>query len=399
MTSSASAGQHGRPRTGVAQILGYALPELHNNRSGCYVDYYARHPRTGELKRVRMKLNRIKSAAKRQLQGRLLVQELSLKLQAGWTPWNQVEPLEDRVAFTLEEALDQWQQVKTKQTRHSSPYSYSSMGAVLLSWARERRLAQRPIEQFTRAHAMAFLNHLSNERGVANATWNNYRVFGAMVFGHCEQRGLIKDNPFKSIRALRSTGKSRTYLTEAERAQMVEWICQHDPDFLLPCVLIFGALIRPGEVKRLRVSQVDLQRQVISLPAEVTKTGVERTPAIPNWMMPYLYKAKVHLQTPSTWLVGSHLEPGGDSLARNTLNRHWSKMRAALRWPSSKQLYSLRDTGIIQLLRDGVDLLHVMQQAGHTEIGTTNKYLKHAFPNGPAEVREMSTSLLTTSAL
>ncbi len=57
------------------------------------------------------------------------------------------------------------------------------------------------------------------------------------------------------------------------------------------------------------------------------------------------------------------------------------------------------DTGIIQLLRDGVDLLHVMQQAGHTDVATTNSYLRHAFPHGPAEVREKATPITKGSAI
>jgi integrase len=74
-------------------------------------------------------------------------------------------------------------------------------------------------------------------------------------------------------------------------------------------------------------------------------------------------------------------------------------MRKALGWPTSKQLYSLRDTGIIQLLRDGVDLLHVMQQAGHTDVATTNKYLRHAYPSGPAEVRTKATPINAASPI
>jgi integrase len=219
-----------------------------------------------------------------------------------------------------------------------------------------------------------------------------------MAFDWMVERGFRTDNPFGHLKKRKEPQKSRTYLTEQERREMVDWIREHDPDFLVPCLFIYATLIRPGELRRLRVYHVDMERQVVTLPAEETKSGAERMPAIPDWMYCELVAAGFNARPGKEWLVGSRLVSGDTPVARNTLNRHWVRMREALGWPATKQLYSLRDTGIIQLLRDGVDLLHVRQQAGHTDIATTNEYLKHAFPNGPAEVRAKSTPLRAMSA-
>lgn len=117
-----------RPRTGFTETMGYSLPELRINKSGCYVDYYARHPLTGRPKFKRVKLNHIKGAAARKIAGRLLVNEISRKLQSGWNPFDPTQPRTG--FFSLEQALDQYGRIKTKQTRHSSPYTYSSMSSV-----------------------------------------------------------------------------------------------------------------------------------------------------------------------------------------------------------------------------------------------------------------------------
>jgi integrase len=220
-----------------------------------------------------------------------------------------------------------------------------------------------------------------------------------MLFGYLVERRMASSNPFKGITKRKQPRKTRTYLTEQERRELVTWVEQNDPHFLLPCLFIYGTLIRPAELKRMRLELIDLDRQVIHLPAEITKSGIERFPAIPDWMMPYLLRANLHNLPGKTWLVGSRVQPGQLPVARNTLNHHWVALRKDLAWPSTKQLYSLRDTGIIQLLRDGVDLLHVMQQAGHTDVATTNMYLRHAFPNGPAEVRTKATPINAASPI
>jgi integrase len=385
------------PRCGAADVLGYVPAELHKGKVW-YIDFYAMHPISGILKRKRIKVNRVKAPAARRAYARQLIAELNRRLQAGWTPWSSGDG--NAASFiSLEDAMVQWQRVKSRTLRHSSPYSYDSILRILRQWCREQDLLSKHVAHFSSGHASSYMYHLTDVRGISARTYNNYLTFSKMLFGYFVERRMCTTNPFEAVSKQRPSPKSRTYLTEQDRQEMVEWMRVNDPDLLLPVSLIYGALIRPGELRRLRVGNVDLDRQVISLPPEVTKTGVERTPAIPDWLMPYLLLSGLHKMPSKAWLIGRNLIPGENPVARNTLRNRWVKMRTELRWPSSKQLYSLRDTGIIQLLRDGVDLLHVMQQAGHTEIGTTNQYLRHAFPNGPAEVKNKATSLYESSGL
>jgi len=42
------------------------------------------------------------------------------------------------------------------------------------------------------------------------------------------------------------------------------------------------------------------------------------------------------------------------------------------------QFYSLRDSGIIQLLKDGISPKEVMELADHSSLEVTNKYVKKA---------------------
>lgn len=384
------------PRTGTTKLLGYALPELHKRRSGWAVEYYAVHPEEGK-KRMRVKCNHHKDINQRKLHARLVIAEITQKLQSGWRPWH--DEAAPKGLKPLGEALDAWDRAKTKQLRHSSPYSYTSMTSVIREWARTKDLLAMPVHAFNRNHAVDFLNYADQVREISNRTYNNYLVFYGMLFSWMKEQGMRTDNPFSDFAKRKNGKKSRTYLTEADRREMAEWIAKNDPAYWLAVLFVYGTLIRPGELRRLRVHHVDLERQVVFLPAEETKSGDERTPAIPDWMKDELVRMELHKQPGRSWLIGSRIVPGDEQVARNTLNRHWVRMRKALGWPASKQLYSLRDTGIIQLIRDGVDLLNVKQQAGHADLSTTNEYVKHAFPNGPAQVKERATSLQASSPI
>lgn len=385
------------PRTGAIELLGYTPGELHTNPSGWYIDYYVIHPLSRKTVRKRVKLNRLSPGRAKELHARMVLRALNEKLAKGWNPFTEQDV--PNALHTLEQALQVWRQSKSMQLRHSSPQNYNNYTDVFTRWCAGKDLLTLPAHSFNRNHSIQFLAYVSDERLVSNATYNNYLVFFSMLMKWMIERGYRTDNPFLNFSRRKKIQKNRVFLTEEDRVQMSEWIRRHNPALWLPCMFVYGTLIRPAELRRLRVSDVLFDRGVVHLGPEVTKSGDERWPAIPDWMMKELYAAGLHKQPGNAWLVGNELVPGGTEASKHCIMRHWQKMAKALAWPSSKQFYSLRDTGIIQLIRDGVDLLHVMQQADHKELSTTNRYVRHAFPKGPPEVREKATPLQATSPL
>jgi site-specific recombinase XerD len=57
------------------------------------------------------------------------------------------------------------------------------------------------------------------------------------------------------------------------------------------------------------------------------------------------------------------------------------KLRKALNLPEEMQLYSFRDTGMTDMIKNGMDPLSVKQLADHHSLEMTTIYTKHADPN------------------
>jgi integrase/recombinase XerD len=53
------------------------------------------------------------------------------------------------------------------------------------------------------------------------------------------------------------------------------------------------------------------------------------------------------------------------------------------------QFYSLKDTGIVQMLIDGVPAIEVRNQAGHSSLEQTNQYAKYAYPKGSDFIKNL----------
>jgi len=63
------------------------------------------------------------------------------------------------------------------------------------------------------------------------------------------------------------------------------------------------------------------------------------------------------------------------------MGKYWVKLREKLSLPKEMQLYSLRDSGISEMLKSGVDPLSVKQHADHSNLAMTTLYSNHVDPN------------------
>lgn len=370
-------------------ILGYSMPELHTGKCW-YIDYYTLQG--GSPVRHRIKVNRPKQLAQRKAYARTLVAELTAKLRRGWRPDH--NPEAPKAHYTLGLAVEAFMAMKLKEVTLCSPDHYRSWARSFTRWAEKGGLLQKRTDAFTKADAHAYLDHLLLERQVGARTWNNNRVFVASLFNWLVEREYRATNPFKGIRKRKERRKVRVFLSDEDRVAIVAWLEENDPDFLVVCLFLFHAMIRPRELTRLLVHQVDLERMVITLVPEATKADREpEIVAIPDAMVPHLKRLRLQDAKPEWHVVGKECRPGPEPMHRNRYQDRWRRCTRALGLPDDRQFYSLRDTGIIQLLRDGVDLLHVMKHARHKNVRTTNEYLKHAFPKGIEEVRRKASSL------
>ncbi len=370
-------------RCHAAAVLGYVPAEPHFSPKSTWVDLYALHPDTGQLKRKRYKCDRIKGAAARKAYARDLATRLNVKLRGGWNPWH--KEVGARSMHTLQEVCKAFLGHRLPLITHGD--TYTSQVNIFLAWAKRNGLANAPVGEFNRKHAHAFLD----SRIVNATTWNNALRHCKLLWTWLVDRDYVTHDPFHGIKRRRRPEKLRTIIEPEQRSACLSWFLAHDPPMALVCMWVFHVLLRPADLLRLRVRDVDLQAQVVQLEGPRTKSRRIRRATIPDVMMPYLKAAKLDAAPPGYLVVDKDLMPGTVPPAVNGIRVRWATMRKALGWGKDKQLYSLRDSGIVQLISDGVDLHHIMQQADHASIETTQWYLRHYFPAGVEAVKTKAT--------
>jgi len=137
------------------------------------------------------------------------------------------------------------------------------------------------------------------------------------------------------------------------------------------CYLTFYGLIRPKEICMLKVDDFDFEYNFITISADVSKTRKERLVTMPKPLKDILLKIGIpdvkkdlyifgkglvpnNEMTNRRYIFGKGLVPNNEMTNRRYIAKFWAIMRDDLELNKEIQYYSLKDTGIIELLRAGV---------------------------------------------
>lgn len=343
-----------------------------------FVSFYAEDPFTGQMRRKRIKLNRIKGLAERRRYARDLVEQINKKLRAGWNPFTEAVAPKGAELFSAAVAL--FLKRKRVELRPDSMRSYDSHSDRLLTWLKLRGKQNLMSAAFTPYICRDYMEHVL-DLGVSARTYNNYIVFGRVLFNWMKERHYCADNPFDSIKRMKEKEKFRKIIPEDMRQRISEHLAVHDPDFLRACMIMFYAEIRPAEQMKLVIGNIDLKNRVIHVPAHAAKNGEARWPTIGDALMPYLLSLPWDRLSSNSLLIGKDFVPGGEPVKRtDQYTRRWSKLRKELKLPKQYQFYSLRDSGIVHMINNKVPMNEVMMQAAHADLTTTTKYVRFANP-------------------
>lgn len=76
-----------------------------------------------------------------------------------------------------------------------------------------------------------------------------------------------------------------------------------------------------------------------------------------------------------SYTFSTHFKPGDRLYTTKNMFATWQKMRENLSLPDSYHFYSLKDTGITEMLESGMPSKFVKDLAGHHSLSMTERYL------------------------
>ena len=350
---------------------GYLPAELHEGKRWEVV-YYALDPQTGKLARKQIRFNRIKNLAVRRAHAKKLCVEINAKLVSGWNPFLEQEA--GKGFAKLIDALHTFKAEKNKELRADSTRSYNSLVKMLENWLIERNEGNLLCLSFSKQHALALLSDIYIHHNVSNRTYNNYLKFYRTLFNWMIEREYCKINHFTKLSKKKTEEKRREVIPANVRKNIENHLRANDHPFLCVALLCYGCLIRPKEILNLKPGDFVMDKKVVQIPANVAKNGKSRVVAIPEYVLAEVAQLGLEKMPPDYYIFSDDFRPGKALKNSRDIGRYWQKLRDTLQISKNISFYSLKDSGITDLLDAGVPTKVVQHHADHSSIEMTEKY-------------------------
>ena len=363
-----------------SEFMGYTPPILKKTASrGEHIEYYVYNPVTMKMERQRIRLEKLSHQFKNRSQYKQMVMQLMMnltgKLAGGWTPYGENQNVAEYTP--INKAIEAYIADKSRDLRKASMVSYISVAKIFVEWLTTQNIHEMASHLLNQPTCQRFMDELRDRPKFNNNTYNTYLKKYRACFAWMVDRGYCKENPFEKIKTLKKQEKIRQLIPVDARETVINHVrTSKHPNYEIVMHLIFTSLIRPSEIERLQVRDVDLKNKCIHIPANKAKTHKDRDAALSDtciaMLIPLLSKPGI---LPTWYLINSNYECGPEPCYHSMFKKHWMKIRKECGLPDEMQLYSLKDSGITEMLEAGVSINQVKEAAGHADISTTNKYI------------------------
>ncbi len=351
---------------------------------GLVAEYFVYDPIAEVMIRKRIKLSRLmkryKTKHQRLLAAQNIADELNAKLRGGWTPLHQTD--DARMYTRLVDLQSKFLLAKKAEgCRDSTLTQYRSVIDLWLRWCEDNGFADRYSGTYLHAHAVRYMDDVL-EQGHRHRSFNNTLKVMKAFFQWALEHLYCKENPFIGIKMLKKEPKIRILVPPEARKKIASYYAGFRPAMNIVCQLVYSSAIRPAEILKIQLKHVRVDRHYIVIPGENAKNHKERyatlTPSLCEALTPVVAKCK----NTDFYLFGKNefLDPDVTPANKSYFQKSWERMRRATGLPKEMQLYSLRDTGITDLLHAGVDQLTVQHHADHSSLAIQGIYTDHFDP-------------------
>ena len=340
-----------------------------------YVTYYVADPTTDNLKRMCIRCNHIRSPRERMRYANALCAEINRKLYGGWNPLTGENPAERRGKCLLHAAREHCA-LRSRNLRPDSQRNYRSKLKQFCDWCARRGVDAWLCGRFTVQLASEFLLEYENDGKRSAYSYNDMLRYVKCMFSDFVTWGLSRENPFATFRPRPMERKHRTTIPKRDRQRIREYfIRKRMPEFVIPMRLCCRYLLRPKEIMMLRIADIDFEKRLLCLPPEVSKNHRERIIAIGSDVMGYFKQLHGQGHAPETYIFSTDFRPGQRLYTTKNIFNEWKRMRDDLDMPDTYHFYSLKDTGITEMLESGMPSKYVKDLAGHTSLAVTERYM------------------------
>ena len=366
-----------RNNSSLSSVISYTEPKLHTGKTW-YIDFTAYDPLEQKMKRKKYMLDGIPKLTDRRRRANEIITNLNIKLRSGWNPWANVENSRQYIPY-----------IDIMQRYHLYLGKLYSARTIKENTLKDYEKRLRVFEDYTSKHIPAivcayqidqsfisdFLDYILLDRDSSARTRNNYRTWLSSMCGWMAEKQYLVSNPVEKIRQLVEDEKKRTALSVPDIHKLKNYLKKENPYFLLLCQFAYYTFIRPDEISNIRLCDINLKEQQVFVGSSISKNRKDGMVGLNDSLIKSMLDLGIFNSPNDYYLFGKGFRPSREKVTTRVYRNYFNKVRAKLKFPDSYQFYSLKDTGIRDLA-NAEGIVVARDQARHSDVSTTNKYLK-----------------------
>ena len=361
----------------VYEVLPYSLPVLHMGKT-CYVDFFCLDPIIGKMRRKKYHLDKFKTVAEKKARGAEIITSVTARLRSGWNVWIKTDSTREHTPFA--ECLELYKAYLSRSEENGTmksktAYGYLSYLGIFMDWLQLRIVPVKFCYQVDTLLLTDFLDYVLIDRESSPRTRNNYLIWLSTFCAWMVEKGYLKENPTSKIKKIKEDAKKRSALSTTELVTLQTYLNKTNKHFLLACLMEYYTFIRPIELAQIKLEHISIKDQKVFIPSSISKNRRDGMVGLNDEIIRLMIELKIFEKPNHCFLFGKDFKPGEKQADSRIFREYLMKVREELKWDDSKQFYSLKDSGIRDLA-NAEGIVVARDQARHSDIATTNKYLK-----------------------
>jgi len=357
-------------------FVDYIPAELHQNKTWEIV-YYVKNPFTEKLERKRNRVKPLKSVTERKRLAKRMLTEINERLKNGWNPF-----LQNKGTKELTQAVDAFKiylrnlKIEHKDNNISLDTfrTYTSRINVLNKYLEDTNQSKVLCYKLDVDFVQEFLNNIRYTKKRTARTRDNYMTFLNTLCVWMIKNKYLVANPCETFSKINKKSKNRIIIPSDERERIFEYYRKTNINYLVFCMTCYYCLARRTELSKVKVGDVNLKNSTLFISAADSKNNKSAHVTIPP-NLSILLKEHVKNSNETDYLFSNdNYKPGAKRFLPNKSTSNWARMRKKIGVDSRIKWYSLKDSGITDLIIAGVPLISVRDQARHHSIKQTDEY-------------------------
>lgn len=255
---------------------------------------------------------------------------------------------------------------KKHRLRHRTVKGYESQVNIFQKYLQEHNLSEMTPEIIK-----SFLEYLSIN-DYDNSTVNSYRYLFGSLLGE-----EMKEQTYKNTEKLKVNPDGAMYFTRPQIIELRDAIEKTYPQLWLGCMMVFYCFARPrSEMLRLKVGDINFYDHTMVFHGDIAKNIKTQTIVVPRPMLDLFFEYGINNYPSSYYIIGKGGQPNKEAQPVNRLGNIHRKVLIQLKYDTEKYImYSWKNTGIIEAVRAGIDLVSLARQVRHHSLDQLNQYL------------------------